>query len=325
MPSTFNWPIVESTPAAQSSPAISFSADAYARQLRELLPPGAAFSPEDDSEISATLQALAQELARVDARGVDLINESDPRTANETITDWERVLKLPDDRVTVIPATLAERQIAITQKYANRGGQNVDFFVKLCALCGYTLAAGSLPTPAPSFGAQVTTGGSLHNGVTVSYRVSAYNFQGETIASVAISRVLTGATNTNQQPISWNAIPGARGYRVYGRTSGSEHYMGQVIDNGSLTFSFTDDGSITPTSAPPVVNTATYPAIEKFALKVARTGPSRCGDPLDGAAWAYAQRLNLQPPVGTVLNQASFERVIRHATHSHIVDVFVYH
>lgn len=140
MPPTFYWPLAPTgTPPAQSTPAIAFGSDSYVRMLKLLLPPGRVWNLEPDSIITKTLQALAEELARVDGRGVDLINESDPRTANETIADWEKMLSIPDDRILVIPATLAERQIAVTQKYVSRGGQNYAFFEQLCALCGYTL------------------------------------------------------------------------------------------------------------------------------------------------------------------------------------------
>jgi uncharacterized protein YmfQ (DUF2313 family) len=82
--------------------------------------------------------ATAQEFSFVMDRGLDLIDETDPRTADETIAEWERMLSLPDEQVTEIPATLPERQVAVTQKYASRGGQSQAFFVQLAATCGYT-------------------------------------------------------------------------------------------------------------------------------------------------------------------------------------------
>ena len=59
------------------------SAAAYADQLKQLLPRGRLWLLEADAKLRALLLAIAEELARVDARGVDLINESDPRTADE--------------------------------------------------------------------------------------------------------------------------------------------------------------------------------------------------------------------------------------------------
>jgi uncharacterized protein YmfQ (DUF2313 family) len=111
---------------------------AYARALRLLLPPGRLFD-EPGAELTLLLGALADELARVDARGVDLVNESDPRTAVETLSDWESMVGLPDDRVLSIPSTTAARQVAIVAKLVARGGQSPGYFAALCAACGYPL------------------------------------------------------------------------------------------------------------------------------------------------------------------------------------------
>lgn len=114
-------------------------AAAYTRTLKHLLPPGTAFNLEAGSGATRTLQALAEELARIEDRGVRLIDESDPRTAEETLAEWEKMLGLPDEQVPEIPATIAGRRLAITQKYVARGGQNVAFFENLAAQCGYTI------------------------------------------------------------------------------------------------------------------------------------------------------------------------------------------
>lgn len=118
---------------------MSLDANAYVKQLKQLLPPGGLFFLEASSVISATLAALADEFVRVDARGDDLVNESDPRTATETIADWERVLSLPDAQVPVISGVLAERRLAVTQKYTNVGGQSSAFFMALALNCGYAV------------------------------------------------------------------------------------------------------------------------------------------------------------------------------------------
>ncbi len=114
-------------------------APAYVSMLAQLLPRGPVWLLETGSWINRTLNAFAAELERVVARGKNLISEADPRTANETIADWERVLSLPDEQVTEIPDSLAERRIAVTQKYVSRGGQSPAFFIRLALACGYTV------------------------------------------------------------------------------------------------------------------------------------------------------------------------------------------
>jgi uncharacterized protein YmfQ (DUF2313 family) len=114
------------------------SAGAYARQLKALLPPGRLWLLENDSVLSEAMLALGGELQRVSERGIALIEESDPRTATETLADWERMLGLPDECVTAIPATPAARRLAITQKMIKQGGQTPAYYIALAAACGYT-------------------------------------------------------------------------------------------------------------------------------------------------------------------------------------------
>ncbi len=178
--------------------------DAYSRMLKTLLPRGRLWLLQVGSWVSKTALGAAEELARVDARGVDFLDEADPRTASETLADWERVLGLPDERVPEISTDPAERRVAITQKYTSLGGQNLVFWSTLTASCGYEL-------------------------------VEVNNFGG------AVLRV---------------------GFRV--------------------------------------------------------------NDRVYGDAYAYSMELVVNPPEGAALSHADFERVIRHATHSHILSFVTY-
>ncbi len=214
MPTTIYFPLGSTPAPAQTSPAIAFTAAAYLRQLKLLLPPGLAFNLESSSNITKTLDAIAQELARADARGVDLVKEADPRTVTETVGEWEEMLGLPDEQIVEIPGTIEERRVAVTSKYVERGGADPQFYFDLCAACGYTL--------------------------------------------VSIDR-----------------------------------FADSVLRSGSLA----------------------WPESHIF----------RVDDRVYGEEWAYAMRLNIDLPAGPgALSQADFERVIRHATHSHIVVVFSY-
>jgi len=108
--------------------------------LAKLLPPGGLWNLESGSWLHRILTALGDEFDRVVARGVDLINESDPRTATETIGDWERTVGLPDVQVPVLPTELGARRSIVIQKLLSRGGQDVGFFVNLASACGWSVA-----------------------------------------------------------------------------------------------------------------------------------------------------------------------------------------
>jgi hypothetical protein len=114
------------------------------------------------------------------------------------------------------------------------------------------------PLPVPSgVSAAVQIGGYLLSAsTTYSYRVSAFNLAGESLASTEVST--TGpAIGLISVALRWNAVPGATGYKVYGRTQGGELFLGTSPAVASP--SFTDTGLIVPGSvpAPPIRVTTT--------------------------------------------------------------------
>lgn len=111
---------------------------AYTRELMALLPPGAAWQVEAGTFLRALLEGIATELARVDARSGDLVDEWDPRTTSEMLTDWERILGLPDG-CTDQTSSIALRRAAVVARVAGIGGQTAAYFIKLAAAMGYTI------------------------------------------------------------------------------------------------------------------------------------------------------------------------------------------
>jgi len=124
-------------PPPPPSPEGRFSAEAYANQLRALLPHGLAWAAEPGSFLAKVLLAIGDELARVDRRAAILMAESDPRTAVEMLEDWERVFGLPDGCRPEIPLSYEERQVAVAQRLASRGGQSRAFFIAVAAALGF--------------------------------------------------------------------------------------------------------------------------------------------------------------------------------------------
>ena len=113
--------------------------DAWARALGKLLPSGAAWRPEPGSWLARVLSGTAEEFARFDTRAIAFREEMDPRTATETLDDWERVLGLPDSAITETPATVDERRRAVAQKQAAQGGQTPAYYIGVALACGYVV------------------------------------------------------------------------------------------------------------------------------------------------------------------------------------------
>lgn len=111
----------------------------YTRLLKRLLPRGKAWLAEPGSDLEKLLEGTAVELERVDDRAsIDLLNEADPSTTNELITDWERVTGIPDGCI-VQETTLPKRREQVLSKLSARGGQSPQFFIDLAEQLGFTI------------------------------------------------------------------------------------------------------------------------------------------------------------------------------------------
>lgn len=103
----------------------------------------------------------------------------------------------------------------------------------------------TLPTPSGVTATPSATGGTLAAG-TYTYRVSAVNAQGETLASAAVTASTTGTTSS--VAVSWAAVTpplgvsAVTGYRVYGRTG----TVGLLTTTAAGTLTYTDTGAATP-------------------------------------------------------------------------------
>lgn len=110
-----------------------------------------------------------------------------------------------------------------------------------------------LPTPGPVTATPSTTGGTLGAG-TRSYRVSATNADGETVASVAVTAVTTGTTAS--VALDWPDVTAptgtdpVTGYKVYGRVGGAEGLLATVVASA-----YTDTGAAAVGALPPASNT----------------------------------------------------------------------
>ncbi len=107
------------------------SAEAFARMLKALLPPSKLWRLDPDSNLSKALLASGDELARIDERGRDLLEEGDPQTTTELLPDFERVLGLSSD------GTDDERRARIVSRLVRRQRfRPIDFQTTLAPLLG---------------------------------------------------------------------------------------------------------------------------------------------------------------------------------------------
>jgi hypothetical protein len=126
-------------------------------------------------------------------------------------------------------------------------------------------------------------------GTTYGYRISAINSTSGayTLASTTVTTTAGNASLSvsNYNHITWNAVPGATGYKVYGRTSGSELLIATVT---SPTLSYDDTGTVTPSGALPTENstgkTIVYPATDGPKRSIILTAAGAESPAANGAA-----------------------------------------
>ena len=105
-----------------------------------MLPVGPAWDPANTPQIEAVLKGIAEELARIDARAADLLNEVDPASVSELVPDWEKIMGLPDPCLGPKPL-FGDRRIAVRERLTAVGGQNSAYFIEIARSQGYPNAS----------------------------------------------------------------------------------------------------------------------------------------------------------------------------------------
>lgn len=102
---------------------------AYVDLLNRTQPDGP-YWPTADSLLTDMHEALSVELARLHNRTNDMLEESDPRTTDELLSEWETVLGL--DPI----GTTAERRAAAAAALIATGGNSAAYFEQLADRMG---------------------------------------------------------------------------------------------------------------------------------------------------------------------------------------------
>jgi hypothetical protein len=117
-----------------------------------------------------------------------------------------------------------------------------------------------LPAPVQAAATTSTTGGTLPATSTYKYVVTAFNNNGETIASNE-QTVTTGAGGTNSNTVNWAAVTGATGYNIYRTAAGGGSGTELKLATVGLVITYVDTAPGAPSGAYPTVNTANAPGI----------------------------------------------------------------
>jgi hypothetical protein len=146
---------------------------------------------------------------------------------------------------TITAATRAEFAMARdTLYYVNP----TDAMVKIAVSGGVPVATTFTAITTPT-GLAISNQGA--SGTTAySYRVSAYNAVGETLACISVATTTGNATLTtsNFNRLTWDAVANAVGYVVYGRENTAHNGIGETQLNTVVTNTYDDTGVDTPST-----------------------------------------------------------------------------
>lgn len=108
----------------------------YVEAAKDLMPQGQAWPRENGTWIERFLRGCMEEFVRIHEAAEGMLDEADPSTAVRSLSDWERVVKIPDEIQDVQPEVGA-RRADIIRKFSARGGQSAAYFKDLARLFGY--------------------------------------------------------------------------------------------------------------------------------------------------------------------------------------------
>ena len=96
---------------------LGYSADDYYKAMKALLPRGPAWELDDHTTLMSMLYVAAQEFSQIDALIKKLIDESDPRDAQVTLSEWFTQWGIPDECLKNIdnPSIDLYRKVLVTK------------------------------------------------------------------------------------------------------------------------------------------------------------------------------------------------------------------
>jgi len=111
--------------------------DQYTTLLQTLLPQGEVWPRDPDATLTKLIESFSGAMANNHNRAVDLVDEADPRTSSQLLSDWERVCNLPDGCTDTNATTAQERRNAVVTRLISRGGQSLTYFRAVAEQLGY--------------------------------------------------------------------------------------------------------------------------------------------------------------------------------------------
>jgi len=112
----------------------------YLHLLKSLLPNGKAWEVSRTSFFYRILEAISDEFSRVQIRIEDLLNELNPAKTQEMLTDWEKLLGIPNECTgSISELTYQARKKLVYTYYTMTGGTRPEYYKELIKNFGFDI------------------------------------------------------------------------------------------------------------------------------------------------------------------------------------------
>ncbi len=166
--------------------------DSYLSQLQDLLPIGIAWTRAPSANLTKLLNIFARVLATTDQKSLSVLDQSDPRTVSDLLTDWENIAGLPDQCIG-IPETIQQRRALLHSKITRRGGQSKAFYTAIAQALGYQITI----TEYRPFITGISCCGDTLNGAAINRYVWSVSVEG-----IRLTYFRTGLSRTGERLLS---------------------------------------------------------------------------------------------------------------------------
>jgi len=125
---------------------MSRTVEAIHNEILSLLPLGWVWPRGKETLLATILKPIAQGMADLERLAEQCFQETDPRTAKECITDFERVLGPDPCQPNTESLPLSKRQQIAHMRWTARGGASVEYFRRIAELYGVTITVKEFTT-----------------------------------------------------------------------------------------------------------------------------------------------------------------------------------
>ncbi|MCO6414825.1 DUF2313 domain-containing protein [Siccirubricoccus sp. KC 17139] len=116
-----------------------YTTEQFVQAFLNLLPSGAVWPKERDSNMTAAVAAMMPMFERLHQRTNDTFNETFPATTAELLSEWEASLGLPDPCQGDAPS-VESRRAQVLARFANTGGQSLSHLTRYAKNLGYNIS-----------------------------------------------------------------------------------------------------------------------------------------------------------------------------------------